>query len=108
MSEFRDSSYHENIGRRVMTPEEEASYPWEQHSGGDIDIFRAFLKLCIVEDPIWEKISYELKEPISSAHVDECVLSSATYDGRKHGEKESKALELIESGKASNYESKEQ
>nr|GEU52657.1 hypothetical protein [Tanacetum cinerariifolium] len=54
-----------------MTPEEEASYPWEQHSGGDIDICRAFLKLCIVEDPIWEKITHELEEPIRSTHVDD-------------------------------------
>ncbi|GJZ86911.1 hypothetical protein Tco_0658521 [Tanacetum coccineum] len=34
--------------------------------------YKAFIKLCIVEDPIWEKISCELKEPIHSAHVDEC------------------------------------
>ncbi|GJS68111.1 retrovirus-related pol polyprotein from transposon TNT 1-94 [Tanacetum coccineum] len=34
---------------------------------------RAFLKLCIVEDPIWEKISCELEEPIRNAHVNECI-----------------------------------
>ncbi|GJX52023.1 hypothetical protein Tco_0280392 [Tanacetum coccineum] len=63
-----------------MTPEEEVSYPWEQHSSSDIDICRALLKLCIVEDPIWEMISRELEEPIRSAHVDECVLTTVVED----------------------------
>ncbi|GJW12432.1 retrovirus-related pol polyprotein from transposon TNT 1-94 [Tanacetum coccineum] len=59
--------------------DEEASYPWEQHSSCDINICRAFLKLCIVEDPIWEKISHELEEPIRSAHVDECVCCQVQH-----------------------------
>ncbi|GJZ76748.1 hypothetical protein Tco_0641420 [Tanacetum coccineum] len=79
MSEFGDSSYHENTKRRILTPKEEASYPWEQHRSSDIDICRAFIKLCIVEDPIWEKISCELKEPICSTHVDECVCCQVQH-----------------------------
>ncbi|GJW81824.1 phospholipase-like protein [Tanacetum coccineum] len=45
----------------------------------DIDICKAFLKLCIVEDPIWEKISCELKEPIHNAHVEECVCCQVQH-----------------------------
>nr|GEW75077.1 hypothetical protein [Tanacetum cinerariifolium] len=73
-----------------MTSQEEASYPWEQYSSSDIDICREFLKLCIVEDPIWEKISHELEDPLCSAHVDECVCcqvqhmtEESMYDLRK-------------------------
>ncbi|GJS66952.1 hypothetical protein Tco_0681516 [Tanacetum coccineum] len=83
MSEFRDSSYHENTRRRILTPKEEASYPWEQHRSSDIDICRAFIKLCIVEDPIWEKISCELEEPIHSAHVDECECCQVQHMTKK-------------------------
>ncbi|GJT96667.1 hypothetical protein Tco_1092185 [Tanacetum coccineum] len=79
MSEFGDSSYYDNTERRTMTSEEEPSYPWEQHSSSDIEICRAFLKLCIVEDPIWEKISRKLEEPICSAHVDECVCCQVQH-----------------------------
>ncbi|GJX26775.1 hypothetical protein Tco_0233071 [Tanacetum coccineum] len=73
MSEFGDSSYHENARRRMMTPEEEESYPWEQLKSSDVDVCKVFLKLCIIEDLIWENISYELEEPICNPHVDECV-----------------------------------
>nr|GEV73992.1 hypothetical protein [Tanacetum cinerariifolium] len=79
MSEFRDSSYHNNTRRRTITQHEEAFYAWEQHSSSDIDICRAFLKLCIVEDPIWEKISQELAEPIRSTHFDECVCCQVQH-----------------------------
>nr|GEV45847.1 hypothetical protein [Tanacetum cinerariifolium] len=58
---------------------EEASYPWEQYNSSDIDICRAFLKLCIVEDPIWEKISQELDEPIRSTHIDEYVCCQVQH-----------------------------
>ncbi|GJR35602.1 hypothetical protein Tco_1211286 [Tanacetum coccineum] len=34
---------------------------------------RAFLNLCMVEDPIWDKISHKLQEPLRNTHVDECV-----------------------------------
>ncbi|GJW03599.1 hypothetical protein Tco_1562455 [Tanacetum coccineum] len=71
MSEFGDSSYQDNTGRRTMTS--------EQHSSSDIDICRALLNLCIVEDPIWEKISHKLEEPIRSAHVDECVCCQVKH-----------------------------
>ncbi|GKA60247.1 hypothetical protein Tco_0759654 [Tanacetum coccineum] len=73
MSEFGDSSFHNNSGRRTMTPEEEEFYPWEQLNSSDVDICREFLKLCIVEDPIWDKISRKLEEPLRNIHVDECM-----------------------------------
>nr|GFA93483.1 hypothetical protein [Tanacetum cinerariifolium] len=56
-----------------MSQEEEASYLWEIYNSSDIDICKAFLKLCIVEDPIWKKISRELEEPTRSTHFDEYV-----------------------------------
>nr|GEV52692.1 hypothetical protein [Tanacetum cinerariifolium] len=62
-----------------MTLEEEASYPWEQHSSGDIDICRAFLKLCIFKDPIWEKIYCELEETIRNTYVDECMCCQVQH-----------------------------
>ncbi|GKE53378.1 hypothetical protein Tco_1488534 [Tanacetum coccineum] len=74
MSEFGDSSFHNNSGRRTMTPEEEEFYPWEQLKSSDVDICREFLKLCIVEDPIWDKISRKLEEPLRNIHVDYCPL----------------------------------
>ncbi|GKA52943.1 hypothetical protein Tco_0746258 [Tanacetum coccineum] len=46
MTEFGDSPYHENAGRRMMTPEEEESYPWEKLKSSDVDVCRAFLNLC--------------------------------------------------------------
>ncbi|GKA36212.1 hypothetical protein Tco_0722703 [Tanacetum coccineum] len=73
MSEFRDTSYHENIRRRMLTPEEEESYPWELLKSSNVDVCRAFLKLCIVEDPTWERISCELEEPIRNPYVDDCI-----------------------------------
>ncbi|GJT56925.1 hypothetical protein Tco_0991979 [Tanacetum coccineum] len=72
MSEFGDSSFHDNNGKRMMTPKEEEFYPWDQIKSSDVDICRAFLKLCIVEDPIWDKISRKLKEPLRNTYVDEC------------------------------------
>ncbi|GKG05074.1 hypothetical protein Tco_0315461, partial [Tanacetum coccineum] len=63
----------------MMTPEEEVSYPWEPHRSSDIDSCRAFLKLCIVEDLIWEKIFCELEEPIRGVHVDECIYCQVQH-----------------------------
>ncbi|GJT94854.1 hypothetical protein Tco_1090372 [Tanacetum coccineum] len=40
---------------------------------------RAFLKLCIVEDPIWDKISYKLEEILRNTHVDECVYCQVQH-----------------------------
>nr|GEY05473.1 reverse transcriptase domain-containing protein [Tanacetum cinerariifolium] len=57
----------------MMNPEEEDYYPWEEHKSRNIDICRAFLKLSMVEDHIWEKIYHELKEPIHNTHVYECI-----------------------------------
>nr|GEW67159.1 hypothetical protein [Tanacetum cinerariifolium] len=66
MSEFGDSSCHENTKRRMVTPEDEDSYPWEELKSSDVDVCRTFLMFYIVEDPIWKKISCELEEPICS------------------------------------------
>ncbi|GKA79983.1 hypothetical protein Tco_0786579 [Tanacetum coccineum] len=95
MSEFRDSSYHKNARQRMMTLEEEESYPWEQLKSSYVDVCRAFLKLCIVEDPIWEKIYCELEEPIqihTFINNDLKVLTVVIEDIAR-GEKESKAKE---------------
>ncbi|GJZ55579.1 hypothetical protein Tco_0610772 [Tanacetum coccineum] len=73
MSAFGDSSFHNNNGRRMMAPEMEDYYSWEGLKNSNVDICRAFLKLCVVEDPIWEKITYELQEPFHNIYVDECV-----------------------------------
>ncbi|GKE22766.1 hypothetical protein Tco_1434278 [Tanacetum coccineum] len=73
MSNFEDSSYHNNSGRRIMSPEMEDYYTWEEIKSSNINICRAFLKLCVVEDPISEKITCELKEPFRNTYVDECV-----------------------------------
>ncbi|GJY12343.1 putative reverse transcriptase domain-containing protein [Tanacetum coccineum] len=40
---------------------------------------RAFLKLCIVEDSIWDKISHKLKEPLRHTHVDDYVCCQVQY-----------------------------
>ncbi|GJW16215.1 hypothetical protein Tco_0020348 [Tanacetum coccineum] len=40
---------------------------------------RAFLKLCIVEDPIWDKISHKLEEILRNTHVDECVYCQVQH-----------------------------
>ncbi|GJR11261.1 hypothetical protein Tco_0793913 [Tanacetum coccineum] len=55
----------------MMSSDKEELYPWEQLKSSDVDIYRAFLKLCIVEDPIWDKISRKLEEPLRNTHVDE-------------------------------------
>ncbi|GJR92730.1 hypothetical protein Tco_0264904 [Tanacetum coccineum] len=57
--------------RRMMSSDKEELYPWEQLKSSDVDIYRAFLKLCIVEDPIWDKISRKLEEPLRNTHVNE-------------------------------------
>ncbi|GJW67398.1 hypothetical protein Tco_0121822 [Tanacetum coccineum] len=79
MNEFGDSSFHNNPGRRMMTPEQEEVYPWDQRKSSDLDICKAFLKLCIVEDLIWDKISRKLKEPLRNTHVDECVCCQVQH-----------------------------
>ncbi|GKD97650.1 hypothetical protein Tco_1381547 [Tanacetum coccineum] len=40
MSEFGDSSFHKNFGRRMMTLEQEELYPWEQLKSSDVDILQ--------------------------------------------------------------------
>ncbi|GJX23753.1 putative ribonuclease H-like domain-containing protein [Tanacetum coccineum] len=73
MNNFEDSSFHNNPGKRMMSPEEEDYYHWEEIRSSNVNICRAFLKLCVVEDLIWEKITCELEEPSHNTHVDECV-----------------------------------
>ncbi|GKE20540.1 hypothetical protein Tco_1432052 [Tanacetum coccineum] len=73
MSNFEDSSFHNNTGRRIMSPELEDYYPWKEIKSSSIDICQAFLKLCVVEDPIWEKITCGHEESFRNTHFDECV-----------------------------------
>nr|GEY03939.1 hypothetical protein [Tanacetum cinerariifolium] len=79
MSEFGDSSFHNNSRRRMMTPKQEEFYPWKQLKCSDVDICRIFLKLCIVEDAIRDKISHKLEEPLRNTHVDECVCCQVQH-----------------------------
>ncbi|GKB85826.1 hypothetical protein Tco_0958098 [Tanacetum coccineum] len=44
MSNVEDSSFHNNIGRRMMSPELEDHYPWEEIKSSSIDICRPFIK----------------------------------------------------------------
>ncbi|GJX43956.1 ribonuclease H-like domain-containing protein, partial [Tanacetum coccineum] len=73
MSDFEESSFHNNLGRRMMTLEEEEEYPWNELKSSHIEVCKSFHKLCIVEDPIWDKISCELKEPYHNIYIDECM-----------------------------------
>ncbi|GKA51104.1 hypothetical protein Tco_0744300 [Tanacetum coccineum] len=61
------------MGRRMMTFKEGELIDWDDCGGGNIEICKAFLKLCLVEDPIWEKINTKLVKPSYDIHVDECV-----------------------------------
>ncbi|GJV92953.1 hypothetical protein Tco_1540766 [Tanacetum coccineum] len=79
LSNFEDSSFHNNNGIRMMSPDMEDYYPWEEIKSSNIDICRAFLKLCVVEDPIWEKITCELEEPFRNTHIDECVCCQVQH-----------------------------
>ncbi|GJX17239.1 hypothetical protein Tco_0218071 [Tanacetum coccineum] len=79
MSEFDDSSVHNNSRRRMMTPKQEEFYPWEQPKSSDVDICMTFLKLCIVEDTILDKISSKLEEPLRNTHVDEYVCCQVQH-----------------------------
>ncbi|GJR13695.1 hypothetical protein Tco_0796347 [Tanacetum coccineum] len=45
----------------------------------NIDVCRTFLKLCIVEDPIWDTISCKLEEPSRDIHVDEFVCCQVQH-----------------------------
>nr|GFA55636.1 hypothetical protein [Tanacetum cinerariifolium] len=74
MSEFEESPFHNNLGRRMMTSEEEEEYPWNELKSSHIEVCQSFLKLCIVEDPIWDKISCKIEEPSHNIHVDECMF----------------------------------
>ncbi|GJT70779.1 integrase, catalytic region, zinc finger, CCHC-type containing protein [Tanacetum coccineum] len=51
----------------------------ERTLSSNVDICQVFLKLCIDEDPIWEKITYELEEPFRNTHVDECVCCQVQH-----------------------------
>ncbi|GJU41316.1 hypothetical protein Tco_1194273 [Tanacetum coccineum] len=75
MSDFEGLSFHNNTGRRMMTSEEEELIDWNDFNGGDIEICKSFLKLSLVEDPIWYKINSKLVKP----HVDECICFQVHY-----------------------------
>nr|GEZ42810.1 hypothetical protein [Tanacetum cinerariifolium] len=77
--DFEDSSFHSNFRRRIMTLEEEEFYPWEQLKSSNVDICKEFLKLCIIDDPIWDKISCKLEEPLRNTHVDDCVCCQVQH-----------------------------
>ncbi|GJY24358.1 ribonuclease H-like domain-containing protein [Tanacetum coccineum] len=79
MSDFEESSFHNNLGRRMMTPEEEEEYPWNELKSSHIEVCKSFHKLCIVEDPIWDKISCELKEPYHNIYIDECMCCQVQH-----------------------------
>ncbi|GJQ96374.1 hypothetical protein Tco_0007513 [Tanacetum coccineum] len=79
MSDFKESSFHNNLGRRMMTPEEEEEYPWNELKSSHIEVCKSFLKLCIVEDPIWDKISCELEEPSHNIYIDECMCCQVQH-----------------------------
>ncbi|GJS78636.1 hypothetical protein Tco_0728517 [Tanacetum coccineum] len=84
MSDFKDSSFHNNTERRIITTEEEDYYLWDQLKSSNVDIYRPFLNLCIVEDPIWDKIFHKLKEPLRHTHVDECVCCQLQHMTEKN------------------------
>ncbi|GKA30560.1 hypothetical protein Tco_0716865 [Tanacetum coccineum] len=73
MNDFECSSFHDNMGRRLMTSEQEELINWDDFNEGDIEICKAFLKLSLVEDPIWEKISCNLVNFSRDVHVDDCI-----------------------------------
>ncbi|GJT96504.1 hypothetical protein Tco_1092022 [Tanacetum coccineum] len=70
---------NERTLRRMMSPEIEDYYLWEEIKSGNVDFCRAFLKLCVVEDLIWEKITCELEKPFRNTHVDECVCCQVQH-----------------------------
>ncbi|GJU35740.1 hypothetical protein Tco_1184094 [Tanacetum coccineum] len=85
MSDFKESSFHNNMGRRTMTLEEEEECPWNKLRCGNIDVWKSFLKLWIMKDPIWDKISCKLEEPSHDIHVDECPSNGKlTHVGLEH------------------------
>ncbi|GJW33083.1 hypothetical protein Tco_0053115 [Tanacetum coccineum] len=57
----------------MMTPVEEENDNLNGIKCSNIDVSKTFLKLCIVEDRIWDKISCKLEEPSHDIHVDECI-----------------------------------
>ncbi|GKA30569.1 hypothetical protein Tco_0716874 [Tanacetum coccineum] len=62
--------------------EANASYPGYPKSLKEArghPIEKTFLKLCMVEDLIWEKITRELKEPFRNTHVDEYACCQVQY-----------------------------
>ncbi|GJU61179.1 hypothetical protein Tco_1238945 [Tanacetum coccineum] len=66
-------------GRRMMTLEEEEDVNWNEIRCTNIDVCKKFLKLCIIKDPIWERISHKPEEPSRDIHVDECVCCQVQH-----------------------------
>ncbi|GJV00594.1 hypothetical protein Tco_1329864 [Tanacetum coccineum] len=58
--------------RNHKTVKEARGHPIEQVIG-HVPICKSFHKLCLVEDPLWEKINSELVKPSRDFHMDEYV-----------------------------------
>ncbi|GJS41817.1 hypothetical protein Tco_0566860 [Tanacetum coccineum] len=84
MSEFEGSSFHNNTGKRIITLEEDELINWDDFNGGDIEIYKAFLRLSLVEDLIWEKISCKLVKPSRDIHADECICCQVQHMTKKN------------------------
>ncbi|GJS24501.1 hypothetical protein Tco_0453133 [Tanacetum coccineum] len=51
MSKFEESSFHNNLGRRMMTPEEEEEYPWNELKSSHIEgVIKRLEDVSIVRD----------------------------------------------------------
>ena len=76
--EFVGSSYHFNVGRRMMTREEEENIDWDNISSSEISIVKDFIKLCFLEDDVWHKIEKDLGTPLEDNHTRRCGCCSTS------------------------------
>ncbi|GJX26906.1 hypothetical protein Tco_0233202 [Tanacetum coccineum] len=60
--------------------EEEETTNWNVYSLRHVPIRKSFHKLCLVEDPLWEKINSELVKPSRDFHMDEYCLNMFIED----------------------------
>nr|GEU91136.1 reverse transcriptase domain-containing protein [Tanacetum cinerariifolium] len=70
---------NERTLRRMMTYEKEEFIDWDDFNECDIEIYKAFHKLSLVEDPVWEKINSKLVKPSRDIHVDECICCQVQH-----------------------------
>ncbi|GKB25834.1 hypothetical protein Tco_0865235 [Tanacetum coccineum] len=90
MSEFGDSSFHNNSGRRMMTLEQEELYPWEQLKSSDVDICFLIISKFSIYD-----LRLDLQEENVHALRMEMREIHASINNDLKGEKESKAKKLM-------------